>query len=225
MVAIVAMLGLAGGAGAQQVVDRIAVRIENDILTESEFQELEKFQNLWRRKGRVAGAGAGASTTSAQGAKREELLRQLVEQWIVEREAEAGRFRGPTAQEIQQEMQRLEAETGGAEAFEARLRELGMNRGGVARLLEKMLRLTRYLDHKFRPAAQVEAAQIETFYREEWAPGARARGITAPALEAVQEQLREILIEREITARAGRWLEETRSQLRIEIAGKEAVKK
>jgi len=36
----------------------------------------------------------------------------------------------------------------------------------------------------------------------------------------VEGQIRELLTQREISARAAKWLEETRARLRIEIAGK-----
>jgi hypothetical protein len=34
----------------------------------------------------------------------------------------------------------------------------------------------------------------------------------------VQEQIRELLTQKEITVRAARWLEETRARLRVEIS-------
>lgn len=186
--------------GQRQVVDRIVARVEDDILTLSEMRELGRFQELL--EGRAAGDP--------------ELLHQLIEQWIVATEAEAARFPHPAAADVDRERERLEKQFDSGEACQGRLRELGLTPGAVRRLLERRLWLARYLDYKFRPAAQVENEQVEQYYREEMAPRLAALGQTVPALEKVQEQIREVLTQREISRRAERWLEETRGRLRIE---------
>lgn len=186
---------------AQQVVDRIVARIEDDIIVLSEVRELGRFQQL------VEGR-------SAAGPK---LLEQLIEQWIVSTEAEAARFPHPAAADVDRELARLEQQSGGVEAFRGRLQGLGLARDAVRRQLARQLWLTRYLDYKFRPAARVDDAQVERYYREELALGLAARGQKVPPLADVREQVRELLIQRDISQRAGRWLEETRPRLRIEI--------
>jgi hypothetical protein len=186
---------------AQRVVDRIAARIEDDIIMLSEVRELGRFQQL------VEGRSAAPA----------KLLEQLIEQWIVSTEAEAARFARPADAEVDRELARLEEQSGGAESFRARLRSLGLSREGVRRQLHRQLWLSRYLDYKFRPATRVDDPQVERYYREELAPGLAARGQKVPPLADVRERVRELLIQRDITVRAGRWLEETRPRLRIEI--------
>jgi len=186
---------------AQRVVDRIVARIEDDIIMLSEVRELGRFQQL----------------VQEQSAAIPKLLEQLIEQWIVSTEAEAARFPHPAAADVDRELARLEEQSRGAEAFRARLRALGLSRETVRRQLERQLWLSRYLDYKFRPAAQVDDAQVERYYREELVPDLVVRGQKAPPLADVREQVRELLIQRDITERASRWLEETRPRLRIEI--------
>lgn len=195
------LLALAPALLAQRVVDRIVARIEDDIIMLSEVRELGRFQQLVE-EGSVAGP---------------KLLEQLIEQWIVSTEAEAARFPHPATADVDRELARLEEQSGGAEAFRSRLRALGLSRDAVRRQLARQLWLSRYLDYKFRPAAQVDDAQVERYYRAELAPGLTARGQKAPPLVEVREQIRELLVQRDITQRAGRWLEETRPRLRIEI--------
>jgi hypothetical protein len=199
-------------ARSQQVVDRIVVRIEDDILTQSEVRELGRFQQL------ANGAG-GRKDLPAEN----ELIERLIDQWIVNAEATTARFPQPTKEEVQREMERLVAEVGSAEAYRARLRELGLKAESVARQLGRQIYLARYLDYKLRPVAQVESAQVEKYYREELVPELQKRGQVAPTLESVDGQIRELLMQREISARAAKWLEETRVRLRIEITGKKST--
>jgi hypothetical protein len=195
------LLAVAPTLLAQRVVDRIVARIEDDIIMLSEVRELGRFQQL------VEGRSAAG----------QKLLEQLIEQWIVSTEAEAARFPHPAASDVDRELARLEEQSGGAEAFRGRVQALGLSRDVVRRQLARQLWLSRYLDYKFRPAAQVDDAQVERYYREELTPGLAARGQKAPPLADVREQVRELLVQRDISQRAGRWLEETRPRLRIEI--------
>jgi hypothetical protein len=211
---IFALLVLVAGtpaAQAQQVVDRIVVRIEDDILTQSEMRELGHFQQL------VNSPGTGAQSRMPG---EDEIIGRLIDQWIVLTEATAARFPKPAKADVQTEFERLAAQFGSADAFRARLQELGLKAESVARQVERQIYLARYLDYKLRPAAHVESAQVEKYFREELAPELRKRGQEAPSLENVEGQIRELLTQREISTRAAKWLEETRARLRIEIAGK-----
>ena len=202
---LVGLLGLMLPAlvGAQEVVDRIVVRIERDILTLSEVRELVRFQQL----------------VEGRAVDEDRALEQLIEQWIVKSEAEAARFPRPGNAEIENELAQLRRRFDSLEAWRARLAELGLSEAAVKRLVERQLYLARYLDYKFRPAAQVEPEEIDKYYRETLLPQLLARGQPAPPLENVEEQIREVLTQREISARAAKWLDETRQRLRIERIG------
>jgi hypothetical protein len=54
-----------------------------------------------------------------------------------------------------------------------------------------------------------------------------ARGQVAPPIDSVREQIHELLVQKEITARAEQWLTESRARLKIEViaqAGAQAAK-
>ena len=85
-------------------------------------------------------------------------------------------------------------------------------------MLEEQLYLSRFLDYRFRPAAQVTDAQVETYYRDEFSTQLKERGQQAPPLDSVEDTIREVLIQRAINERATQWLDDTRERLKIEIA-------
>jgi hypothetical protein len=198
-------------AQAQQVVDRIVVRIEDDILTQSEVREMGRFQQL------VNGTGASGKNHPPG---EDELIGRLIDQWIVNTEATGARFPQPAKEDVQKEVERLAAQFASADAYRARLQELGLTAESVARHVERQIYLARYLDYKLRPVAHVESTQVEAYFREELLPELRRRGQDAPALANVEGQIRELLTQREISARAAKWLEETRARLRVEVTGK-----
>jgi hypothetical protein len=84
-------------------------------------------------------------------------------------------------------------------------------------LLKQQLYLSRFLDYRFRPAAQIDQSQIETYYNNEFVPQLRARGEKIPPLEEVEDTIREVLVQRAINDRAPKWLDDTRERLKIDI--------
>jgi len=186
---------------AQQVVDRMVARIDGDVLTWSEMRELASFQQLMGEKP----------------ASDPELIRQLVDQWMINTEARAEQFSPPSEAVVNRAMEELEKQVGSPVEFRRRLTEVGLTLAAVWRLLEQQMLTLQFLDRKFRGAAQVEPRQVETYYRDELVPQMSARGQQAPPIESVQERIRELLVLREISRLSARWLEESRSNLRIEV--------
>ena len=190
----------AAGAGAQQI-DGIAARIEDDIITESEVRELGKFQLLVDGKAKP----------------REEILQELEDQWIIRGEAKTSKFAQPSNEDIDRAYAGFVKQYGSEEEFQKEMQTAGLTENDVRRLLADQLYYARFLDYRFRPAAQVDDRQVAAYYHDEFAPALKAKGDPVPPLEAVQERIHEVLVQRAITERAEKWLDETRQQLRIEI--------
>ncbi len=206
--AAISLLALLAAAAQGQVVDRIVARIEMDVITLSEVRELGAFQQL---------AGAPRMDDAA-------LLRQLIEQWIVANDAAAARFGQPSEARIDKDIAELEASFPSRQAYLARLGELALSERAVRRLMLRRVYLSHYLEYKFRPAVQVDPADIERYYGEDFTRDLRARKQPVPPLEEVSEQIRELLVEREISRRAAEWLEQTRAQIRVEFPEQETGK-
>jgi peptidyl-prolyl cis-trans isomerase SurA len=196
-------LWLAPAAAGQQLVDRIVARVGDDVITQSELSELGRYQQLVDGKEQPTG----------------ERLRELVEQWIVSREASLSGFSAPGKQDVEKTYADLEKRFGTAEAFRKRLQELGLSESEVRHLLARQLFLSRYLDYKFRPEVQVAERQIEEYYRKTLVPELQRAGQRVPTLESVADQVREVLMEQGINRRAAQWLDEMRARWKVEMVG------
>jgi hypothetical protein len=75
----------------------------------------------------------------------------------------------------------------------------------------------RYLDYKFRPSVQVEPAQIDVYYKTELLPELAKKNQPAPSRAEVEDQIREVLVQRGISSLTASWLDETKSRLKIEL--------
>ena len=188
-------------ADTGQTVDGVAARIEDDILTESEVRELGAFQQL------VDGSEK----------PRTERISELADQWIVRGEIENAKYPPPSAADTDRAYAQLAAQFASSEEFAKRCAAAGLTETAVRRMLTQQLYLSRFLDFRFRPAAQIDAKQIQTYYDSEFVPQLKARNQTVPPLDDVDDTIREVLIQRAISERATQWLDDTRSRLKIDV--------
>ncbi len=189
-----------GSAAPQRIVDRIAARVENDVILLSEVRELGAYQLLINGKKESDG----------------QLLDRLIDQWIVRTEAEVAHFPRPAEADVDRELDTLKKTAESPERFNVRLRGSGLKEPELRRLVREQLFLANYLDSRFRPAVQIEPKAIEEFYEKTVVPLAKARGEPPPTAEAAREWIREVLVQRGINEQADRWLKESRARLHVE---------
>jgi len=187
-------------SSTQELIDRIAARVENDIILLSDVRHLGRYQMLVD----------GKSETEPQ------LLDRLIDQWVVQNEADASRFPRPSDAEIDQGVAALKKSFPSLQEYEERRKQSGLSEQQVRDKIATQIHLTNYLDSRFRPSVQVDAKAIEDFYKSAVLPRAKARGQEPPSLEASRDVIQEALIEQSIDAQAEQWLKESRSRIHVE---------
>lgn len=185
---------------AQEIIDRVAARVENDIILLSDVRVLARYQQLVD----------GKSESDAQ------ILDRLIDQWIVRNEAETARFPRPSEDEVTRGVERLQKSFTSAEEYEARKKQIGLTDADIRNMVAAQLYLSNYLDSRFRPSAKIEPQDVEDFYDKAVIPRAQARGQTPPSLEAARDYIHEALIQRSIDEQAERWLNESRGRVHVE---------
>ena len=194
---------LSGSAPLQSTreVDRIVARIEDDIVLQSQVRELGAFQKL----------------VDGHAESDDKLLEELIEQWMVETEATASHFPQPAQSEVDRELTRLREHFADPETYASRLNELGLSAAQVRQLLSRQIYVERYVEYKFRPSVQIEPADIDAYYQKELLPELAKNNQPAPHRAEVEEQIRELLIQRGISEMTAKWLDDAKSRLKIEI--------
>lgn len=201
LVALGALAALAAAPlRSQEVVDRIAARVENDVILLSDIRALSRYQQLLD----------GKPETKAL------VLDRLIDQWIVRTEADVSRFPHPSDADIERSLERLRASFVSPEEYEARKKQSGLSDSEVRGMAASQLYLSNYLDSRFRAAVQIDAKAVEDFYRNSVVPRAAARGQEPPSLDAARDSIQEALVQRGINEQADLWLKESRARLHIE---------
>jgi hypothetical protein len=186
--------------GAQQI-DAVAARIEDDVITESEVHELAAFQKL----------------VDGESKPRQELLRELIDPWMIRNEATATKYGQPSAEDVDRAYAEFAKQFPSPEEFEKRCAAASLTEAAVRRMVAQQLYLSRFIDYRFRPSAQVSDQQVEAYYHDEFAPQLKARNQPVPPLDDVEDTIREVLIQRAINERANKWLDDSRDALQTDI--------
>jgi len=192
----------------QEIVDRIAARVENDIVLLSDIRLLSRYQQFLD----------GKSETDAQ------ILDRLIDQWIVRTEADVSRFPHPSDGEIDRGVERLRKSFASAEQCEERRKQSGLSDSEVRGIVASQLYLSNYLDSRFRPGVQIDPKTIDDFYQKSVVPRAKARGQEPPPLDTARDFIQEALVQRGINDQADQWLIESKTRLHIEKFLNEAAR-
>lgn len=206
---VAAVVALGGDRlAAQEVVDRIVARVENDVILLSDVHGLGRYQQLLDGKPEA----------------NSQILERLIDQWIVRTEAEVSRSPRPSEEDIERSFSRLKNSFTSEQEFETRKKQAGLTDQDIRDMEATQLYLSYYLESRFRPSVLIDPKEIEDFYQSTVLPRAKARGQEPPTLEMARDSIQEALVQNGINEQAERWLKESRLRLHIEKFLEEGTK-
>jgi len=188
------------GLHGQELIDRIAARVDTDIILLSDVRMLAKYQSFLDEKSQ----------------SDSEILDHLIDQWIVRNEAKAALFPQPSDADVQRSLDRLKRSFSSPEEFAEREKQAGLTDEDVQRMLRSQLYLSNYLDSRFRASIQIDEKDVKNFYETRVIPRAKSRGRTPPTLDDARGFIQEALVQRAINEQADRWLKESRTRVHVE---------
>jgi hypothetical protein len=80
-----------------------------------------------------------------------------------------------------------------------------------------MASATAYIEQRLRPRIRVTAEEIQTTYRDVVVGELEAAGQAAPPLEEIQENIRQLLVERKLNDEIERWLASAAEQHEVTL--------
>ena len=189
-------------AGARELLDRVAITVGLDVITEQEI-----YQQL-----RIAAFLDGKEPAFTQPNLRETADRMVMQRLLL-LDMRANGFPMPSEQDLDAALVSTKRENwGSVEAFEAAALEAGLDPMAIRLFLRSALATVRYIDFRFRPAVRVSEESILERYMERFPEDAVESVAPVPSAEQVREALEEELIEEAITANIDQWLEDARAR-------------
>jgi hypothetical protein len=198
-------LTLAALSAKAVIVDGIAITVGNKVITKSQIEQrirLTAFLN-------------GTKPEITPDAKRE-TARQLIEQRLVEREMDLGRYPRRGSDATQPLLRALIENTfGGSDAaLDARAAEDGVTRTEIGADLAWQADLLSFLNIRFRPAVQVTDDDIQKYFDQNFA-SALSPDQRASALSELRSRIEEQLTVEGADRELDTWLRDQRRSTKI----------
>jgi hypothetical protein len=201
--AVLIASGLAQVCSAE-VVDRVAVTIRNQVITELEIDEELRVAALLNHKPLQNDLQA-----------RRDAADRLVEQFLIRRDIQESAYPAPGQADIDNYVAQVEDDFGGSANLRRALEAYALSSEVLRRHLALQLTTLRYVEYRFRSDSVVTESDIASYYAREVAE-ARSGGTPAPpALEASRNSIRQILTEERTDEALNSWLEEARKRYNI----------
>jgi hypothetical protein len=185
------------------VVDRIAVTVGNQVITETEIiQEiaLTAFLN-----------GEKPAFTAENKRKAAD---QLVEQKLVRKEMDMGHYPEAGDDQAKELLAKTAKNLGGEDQMRRELAADGLTESDLEKHLLRQLTLVRFIDLRFRPAIQVTAQDVADYYQRVVVPK-QTPGQNA-ALADVRDQILQVLTTERADQQLDEWLKHAKTTTRIE---------
>lgn len=204
----VILVGILIAASRTEIIDRIAVTVDNRVITASQIIleiRLTAFLN--------------GNKLDFSLAARRNAANRLIEQMLIRREMEVGRYSAPSPSDVEPMLKAVQEQRfpHAGEYLQA-FTQYGITEEELKAYLLWQLTLLRFLDIRFRPGVEVTDAQIQSYYDKNRANlEARAGGSGNPTLDDLRDRIRRILTEEGVDRQMDAWLAEARKRSRIEF--------
>ncbi len=200
-----AILLFLANTAAAELLDRVAVTIGNQVITQSDIDEEIRMSAFLNNE--------PAQFTAK--VKREAADR-LMEQSLVQREMELGRYGEGSPAEAAAMLEKLEKTRARSQGeFDKELKAAGITKQQLQDHLLWGLRLSTFVDLRFRPAVQVSREDVETYYRDKILPDTKSG--KKPDLAEVRQQIRQTLSADRADQQMDAWLKDARTRAHVEI--------
>jgi hypothetical protein len=186
------------------IIDRIAITVANQVITESQIDEEIRLTAFLNREKLDFGTAA-----------RKDAAGRLIEQALVKREMDLSHYPLPEASDAGGALQGIKSTYADLAAYQAALDSYGITEADLTRRLLWQFTLLRFIDYRFRPGIQIPSADVQTYYRQQVSNWEQKGIQPIPSLEESRDQIEEILTQKRIDQALDQWMADTRKQVPI----------
>jgi hypothetical protein len=190
-----------------EIIDRIAVAVGNRVITSSEIDR--QIRAVAFLNGQVPDLSAAGRRNAAQ---------RMIEQKLIQRELETGRYASPAPEDVAPIIAQLRGgRFGGSEVeFNRALAAAGLSLDDLRQEVLWQQTLLAFIESRFRPLVQVSDDEIRDYFEKVVKPTAQAADPGgAVDLEDYRDKIDETLAGPRVDQEVNRWLKEMRSRSQV----------
>ncbi len=187
-----------------EIIDRIAISVGNQVITESQIEEEIRLTAFLNEE---------QPNLDAEG--RKQAAGRLIEQTLVRREMDFSHYPLPALSDAAQPLEILKARYKTDAEYQQALDSYGISEDGLKRRLWWQATFLRFIDYRFRPGIQIPDADVRAHYQQQLDKWKQDGVNPVPGLEEVRSSIERTLTEQRIDQAVDRWLADTRTQVTI----------
>ena len=203
-VGFLACLLLAQPLLCADVIDRMAISVGNQVITESQIDE----------EVRVT-AFLNHDKLDLSLAEKKKAADRLLEQALIKREMDLSRYPLPALSDADAALKDVNARYPSQSELEQALHDYGITGDQLKEHLWWQLTVLRFVDYRFRPGIQISDSEVQAYYQQQVQKWEQQGVKPAPSLTEERAKIEEILTEQQIDQNLDRWLADTRNQVPI----------
>ena len=198
----IVLLGLVGRAG---IVDRAAITVGRQVITELELEEEARVTAFFNQ--------VPASDTPQQ---RQAAADRLVQQLLIIREMRLSHYPEPNNIDIENAFNRIRDTYGTPREFEDALNRYKLTPDILKNHLAKQISTLHFIEYRFRPELGVSETDLQNYYNQKIATWATDHpGVPVPSFNQARDSFRAALVAARTDEALDGWLKETRKQVRV----------
>jgi SurA N-terminal domain len=193
---------------AGEVLDGVAVTVNGHVILQSDWQDEVRYECFV--------AGRALQTVTPQ--ERQAALNRLIDQELLREQMGSTEYKPASAEEIDKQAEAVKndyARDHGAQPWSAALALYHLTEADLKNHIALELSQLRLVDAHLRPAIQVEAVEVEAYYKDHLASS--AGGSQQISLQQATPKIRELLTQQKMDELLSSWLEGLHSQAQIRI--------
>jgi peptidyl-prolyl cis-trans isomerase SurA len=196
---------------AQQVIDRMVAVVNNQVITQSDWDEQERFEAL------AEGRNAGAVQHSPA------ALERLIDRVLISEHLSGARLQHATPEDVSSQIAAIRKQLPPAQsqddaAWRKTLAEYSIPEEDLAQIVAEQVDVLRFVEIRFRPNVQVSPEELESYYNKTFLPELKKAGTgdaELPKLKQVEDRIRQVLVEQRVNEILNSWVQSLRAQANI----------
>jgi hypothetical protein len=186
------------------IIDRIAVTLDSQVITESEIMLEIRLTAL-----------LNGEPVDATPQARKKAANRLIEQKLIRREVELGRYVQPSPGEEEPMLKQIQAQRfHGPDDYRKALEKYGVDEAQLRAHLLWQLTLLRFIEVRFPPSVEVTDEDMHQYFVQHL-PELEKRAGKPVSIESVRNEIRDALTEQLVDKQMNDWLAEARGRTHI----------
>jgi hypothetical protein len=209
--ALLLSFSLLCAAQQPQVIDRMVAIVDNHVITQSDWDEQQRFEAL--AEGRSA---AGIQPSAA-------ALERLIDRVLISEHLSGARMQHATPEEIKAQIAAIRKQLPPAQgqddaSWRKTLAEYLISEEDLTQIVAEQVDVLRFVEIRFRPSVQVTPEEMEAYYNKTLVPELKKAGApdsNLPQLKQVEDRIRQVLVEERVNEILNSWEQSLRAQANI----------